>query len=134
DAISPGTRPETAAPSRPRLKVAPPGRASACGWRTTARPATLQPGLNLPWPCRLPDTKRCAGRVNSSLYVPASLVAPRRARSPENVSAFLRGDITRGDEQQVRKAIEIGEKLRVERLLLVQSDRRPLGPANHRSR
>src|SRR4051812_19089876 len=75
--------------------------------------------------------KESAGQHNSSLFVLLErLFVASRARSPENVAAFLRRNIAGSDEQQIRQAVEVGQQLRVERLAFVERDRGSLGAAD----
>src|SRR5688572_18780136 len=50
---------------------------------------------------------------------------PGRSRLPEHVAALLGRDEARGHEQVVRKAVDVSEKARVERLVDRKRDCRP---------
>src|SRR5215207_8265367 len=60
----------------------------------------------------LPATKWKSGRGMSSLYVPLLWSAAGRAGLPQDIAPALSRDVAGGDEEIVRKAVEVDQRER----------------------
>ena len=76
---------------------------------------------------------RHAGALNRYQTASRLTLIPGPAGFPEHVATLLRGDKARGDEQMVRKPVEVSKQLWIERFDPVQCDRRALRSANDRA-
>src|SRR3954454_9736956 len=83
---------------------------------------------------RCPCHEKSVGkRTKFALCSNSRLSAACRARLPEDVAAFGRGDMAPGDEEMIGQPVEICEQVRVERLGFIESHRRPCGSSHDRT-